>query len=84
MVTLNFRINYGADLIVPIGTGALVSPPNGSLDGVLLYRCGGVGGVGGVSGGGGRFLEMARNGTSSGAMKLKLCTGILNGSEGHL
>ena len=58
---------------------SLFSPPNGSLDGVLLYRCGGGGG-----GGGGRFLEMARNGTSSGAMKLKLCTGILNGSEGHL
>ena len=51
----------------------LISPPNCSLDGVLLYRCGG----------GGRFLEMARNGTFSGAMKLKL-TGILNGSEGHL
>ena len=56
---------------------SLFSPPNGSLDGVLLYRCGG-------GGSGGRFLEMARNGTSSGAMKLKLCTGILNGSEGHL
>ena len=27
---------------------------------------------------------MARNNTSSGDMKLKLCTGILNGSEGHL
>ena len=53
----------------------VISPPNGSLNGVLLYRCGV---------GGGRFLEMARNGTSSGAMKLKLCTGILNGSEGHL
>ena len=31
-----------------------------------------------------RFLEMARNDTSSGAMKLKLCTDTLNGSEGHL
>ena len=38
----------------------LFSPPNDSLDGVLLYRCGGGGGgVGGVGGGGGRFLEMA-------------------------
>ena len=35
----------------------IFSPPNGSLDGVLLYRCGGSGGGGGV--GGGRFLEMA-------------------------
>ena len=63
----------------------IFSPPNGSLDGVLLYRCGGGGGVGvGGGGGGGRFLQMARNGTSSGAMKLKFCTGILNGSEGHV
>ena len=39
----------------------LFSPPNGSLDGVLLYRCGG-GGVGGGSGGGGggvNFSEKA-------------------------
>ena len=34
-----------------VDESSLTSPPNDSLDGVLLYRCGG---------GGGRILEMAR------------------------
>ena len=70
IIFLNFHVTPIIRMLIRI-----ISPPNGSLDGVLLYRCGG---------GSGRFLEMARNDTSSGAMKLKLCTGILNGSEGHL
>ena len=59
------KMGYSNQSITVISRVSLFSPPNVSLDGVLLYRCAG-------------------NGTSSGAIKLKFYTGILNGFGGHI